>query len=224
MACRSLVLFSSVVLGSTAVSFAGYGGGISRPAPAPAPAPSPPPKVDNSAQIKQVNEAVVAYNKAQSDLAAATAKARTAFDALPANAPIVAAYHADQAAYNARLAAVTEQLKADPKYKQALADRTAAQDKLAKLRATTPPPETEIAIATQELLTSIATVKRLEDQAAAGDPQLAPLRAKLATSAGQMADLQKQFDASLATNTEWTAAKSALDQAKQHLDGLRKTK
>jgi chromosome segregation ATPase len=211
------------VLASAAVALGGYGGGgISRPAPSPAPRPAPTPKVDNSGQIKQVNEAVAANNKAQADLASVTAKLRASFDTLPANAPIVAEFRADQASYNARFAVITEQLKKDPKYQAAVADRNAAQDKLAKLRATTPPPEAEIADATKQLLASIAQVKRLEDQAAASDPQLAPLRVKLASSSEKMADLQKQFDASLASNTEYTAAKSAADAAKQHLDSLRK--
>ena len=221
---RSVAVSAAVILTTAASVFAGYGsgGGVSRPAPAPRPTPAP--KPDNSAQIKQLNEAVVAYNKAQSDLVVMTTKLRTTFDASPENAPVVAAYRADQAAYNARLAVVNEQLKADPKYQKAVADRTAAQTKLATLRTTAPPPEAEIAETTRQLLASIAEVKRQEEHTADVDPQLSPLRAKLAASSDRMATLQKQFEATLPTNTEWAAAKTAADNAKSHLDGLRKTK
>ena len=222
---RSVAVSAAVILTTAASVFAGYGSGssgVSRPAPAPKPTPAP--KPDNSAQIKQLNEAVVAYNKAQSDLAAVTTKLRTTFDTAPENAPVVAAFRADQAAYNARLAVVNEQLKSDPKYQKAVADRSGGQTKLATLRTTTPPPEAEIAETTKQLLASIAEVKRQEENAEGADPKLSPLRAALAASSDRVAALQKQFEASLPANTEWSAAKSAADSAKTHLDGLRKTK
>lgn len=159
------------------------------------------------------NTAHDAQRKAETALNDLTRKLTNEYEQTPEMKSALDEVHAQQAAYNAASKAVTDKLASSAEYKKAAADKAAADAKVAKLRADTASPD-DITAASNDALAKAAVVSKLQLDAVNADPNAVEARNKLATANQKAAELRKTFTDGLANNADWSAAKKAVDDAK----------
>jgi hypothetical protein len=215
------LLVSATLTTCPPVRAVGYGAkGSGRNSPQQQPAPVNVPPVDNSAATaaqQQVNTARQAVSKAQEDLNAIAGKLRGEFNSSPEMVAAQGEQRTAQQAFDAASKPVLEKVHESDDYKTASAAHSDDEAKLTDLRTNNGSADV-IATTATDAFNQGSTMSKLEKYALDGDPQASAAKAKMTTAGGKISQLQAAFNASLTQNTEWSAAKKALDDAKQGLE------
>ncbi len=74
------------------------------------------------------------------------------------------------------------------------------------------------AAAAMAVMETKSAVDRIAADAVAADPKCVEAKARVSAATQKLADLVKQFEATLSGNAQWQAAKAAVDAAKQKAD------
>ena len=131
-----------------------------------------------------------------------------------------------QHAYDAAVAKANKQIKRDPDFKQAEADKQQAARKVEAVQAadrqatpdvTTTQPGSfspEILRAAQQKLNAAAEVSAIAADHSQTDPAVNEAREKLETAADKLNGMKDKFDAALQSDPQWQAAKQKLDTAR----------
>jgi len=166
--------------------------------------PPPPPKPPSPQEL--------AVTAARTNLTAVTAKLKAAFDSSP---EMKTALDNATAALQARDAAnkkVLDSLADNADYKAAIDARTAAADAITQARDGGADPST-IADLAQNAMKTRTAVTKIETAAYAADPDASAAKAAYTAANAAVLKLRASFQASLASDADYIAAKKQLDDA-----------
>jgi DNA polymerase II large subunit len=149
--------------------------------------------------------------KANAQLVAVTAKLRAKFEETQDYKDAAAEQQTAHTDYNAAQKSVQESLASNPQYAAALEARKQAEDKLAAARSESP--ETVPQLATEAMKARVA-VKDIEKNLGGKDESLVKSKAQMDAADEKVAKLHASFEASMKTDPDYVAAKSALDAAR----------
>ena len=183
-----------------------------------------PPPVDRSGSTeakKKITAAEAEVKRAQQALADVVAKLRSDFEAGQDWQTAAAAQKQAQADYEAAKKPVVEAVKKKPAFASAEREKAEAEKELADLRAKNTIGE-PILKAVNKQADATAAMMKLENDALNADPKVAETRKKLADANMALAALKKQFDGSLAADTNWQEAKKGVDTAQEQVVGGQK--
>jgi hypothetical protein len=110
---------------------------------------------------------------------------------------------------------VTDKLVNDTKYKAALAANTKAQKDLADARSSTDPDPSILTPLANNVLDTAKALDKIKTAAYDYDPGVRAAREKVKTAQAVVDKLRAAFDATLADNSDWKAAKATEDDAHQ---------
>jgi hypothetical protein len=178
-----------------------------------------PPPVDRTASTeakKKVQTAESEVNRAKTALAEVVAKLRMEFEAGQDWQNAQMAQKQAQAEYEASRKPVVEAVKKKLNYQNAERDKAAAEKELADLRARNVIGE-PILKAVNKQADATAEMMKLENEALNAEPKVVEARKKLAEANAAVAMLKKQFDTSLAADTNWQEAKKGVDTAQEQV-------
>ena len=123
-------------------------------------------------------------------------------------------------AYDAARADVIKALEDKPEYKSPHEAELAAKAKLAKLREDTDATPEAIKAAGDEDLAQLAVVGQVERDALQADAAVQEKLAAIRAAQGVITKLRADFHTSLESNTDYTTAKKAKDDAQAKLNSL----
>jgi hypothetical protein len=193
-----------------ALATSSYGKGPKKPAApkeADPPADTTPPPTsqpsDNSALIK-----------AQSDLQAARAAAKTKYESDPAWTTALANLKSAEADSDAAVKPVLAAEKNDASYKSAADELAKAEDKMTELRQSDEPNASEMSAAASSAMTARAKMRSLEKSAVAADPSASAAQQKLIDAQAAMTKLREDEQKTIDADAAVIAAKEEVDSAK----------
>jgi hypothetical protein len=149
--------------------------------------------------------------KANAQLQTVTANLRAKFEETQDYKDAAAEQQTTHTDYNAAMKSVQDSLASNPQYTAAVEARKQAEDKLAAAR--TESPESVPQLATESMKARVA-VKDIEKTMGGKDEALVKSKAQMDAADEKMAKLHAGFEASMKTDPEYVAAKSALDAAR----------
>jgi hypothetical protein len=183
-----------------------------------------PPPVDRSGSTeakKKITAAEAELKRAQQALADVVAKLRSDFEGGQDWQTAATAQKQAQADYEAARKPVVEAVKKKPAYQSAEREKADAEKELNELRAKNTIGE-PILKAVNKQSDAANLMLKLENEALSADPKVAEARKKLADANTALAALKKQFDGSLAADTNWQEAKKGVDTAQEQVVGGQK--
>ena len=183
-----------------------------------------PPPVDRSGSTearKKITAGEAEVKRAQQALADVVAKLRTDFESGQDWQNAAAAQKQAQADYEAARKPVVESVKKKPAYLNAEKEKAEAEKELNDLRAKNTIGE-PILKAVNKQSEAANLLMKLENEALNADPKVVESRKKLADANTAVAALKKQFDGSLAADTNWQEAKKGVDTAQEQVASAQK--
>ena len=178
-----------------------------------------PPPVDRSGSTeakKKITAGEAEMKRAQQALADVVAKLRTDFEAGQDWQTAAAAQKQAQAEYEAARKPVVDATKKKPQFLNAEKEKAEAEKELNELRAKNVIGE-PILKAVNKQSDAANLMMKLENDALNADPKVVDTRKKLADANTALAALKKQFDGSLAGDTNWQEAKKGVDMAQEQV-------
>ena len=178
-----------------------------------------PPPVDRSASTeakKKITASEADTKRAQQALADVVAKLRSDFEAGQDRQNAAAAQKQAQADYEAARKPVVEAVKKKPEFQSAEKEKADAEKELNDLRAKNVIGE-PILKAVNKQSDAANLMMKLENESLNADPKVVETRKKLAEANTALAALKKQFDGSLAADTNWQEAKKGVEMAQEQV-------
>ncbi|MFI5382267.1 MAG: hypothetical protein ACHRHE_23475 [Tepidisphaerales bacterium] len=178
----------------------------------------PPVKHDASDKAQQeLTKATTDASKAQDTLNGIVPKLRKEFEASASWQSAQADLKAAQAEYDAARAPVLDALRQTPAYAAARDAKDKAEaDRNAVVNDPASTTEQRMAAATAVLNAGTAVTK-MEAEALAANTKVTAAHEKLIAANNKVQSLEKEFDASIRSNSDWKAARKAVDDANAKL-------
>jgi hypothetical protein len=151
--------------------------------------------------------------KAEQALAVVVRRLQTDFESSGLMKTALDDLKAAQTQYQAASKVVLDKLATNADYKKAMDAKNAADAKVVKLQTEGAAPD-DVTAASKDSLEKSSAVTKLQTEAITADAPANEAKSKLTAAGQHAAELRKQFTESLKDNTEWAAAKKAVDDAK----------
>lgn len=205
-------------LWAAVLSAAVVGGGVTSLAYArPAKKAHHAPVVESSGAGDRLAEAHKEKDKAEKAFDATVTKLWASLEKEPEYVASASALKSAQDDYDSLTGPALRALESNPKYKAEADARDKAKAKLEAARATGQATDEEKAELAKDVLAHNAAVHTMEADALKKVSGVAAARARLTSAQGRLTQLRTKFAAGLKQNAEWSAAKSALDEAHKNV-------
>jgi hypothetical protein len=158
---------------------------------------------------------------AQSEINRVLNELRREFEESPELREARSALQTAQSNYQEACAVALEPLRTTIEYKQAAENVLTLERKLAWGRYDNHMSDEQIATTAAALLKARRAVSELESQALAADPNLATARYAMMDANGRLVALQRSFNQSILSNSEYLHARARLDEARSQIAGSR---
>jgi len=169
------------------------------------------------AAAQEVTQAQSTLEKAQADFARLGSKLQRDADESPELAAALADQMQAQKAFDLAESNVERQLSLDPTYSAAQKQKETLQAQVDALRAGGTATLQEMTDAAKAVLAAGQVLTRLQVSAQADDPQFQQAKAALVKATAKVETLRQQYQQSLLSDPQWTAAKKAIADAQTQL-------